>query len=322
MSEIVHDGWRVRGALLPAIEQVRWQRVTTLAREIRPTLDTRAPATTEMLAALVRSSEAADEETGRASLVELEALVCRLVPGCTDTLRRRAAKLFPQLAPERAEKVAEDLLAVPDPDEPLIVLDTETTGLVAGEHQVIEVYALRVHRDDQDSLHRLVRLEPGAVVDDRALAVNGLSPRSAAFLREAVSLRQVIEELDAWIGHSATIVAHNASFDRRMLVADAARVGLELRRARWFCTKLWAQALQRSGAMPPVGARLTDLCAHFGIVNTDAHRAQGDVEATLAVFEALRDLDEAHERSLIEERSRALSLSAPTEQPKKKRRAA
>ncbi len=323
MNELVHDGWRSRRGVARSALLERLDRLAALGREIRPQIDVRSPEATRLLGILVRASEAACDEHATQVLADLERMLLSLAKDLPDSYRRRLAKALPALAPRSSATLLEDFLEAPDPEQPLIVLDTETTGLVAGECQVIEVYALRV-QDGQpgvDELHRLVLLEPGARVDATALAVNGMDPYSAEHLRDAVSLHQVIEELDAWIGNGATIVAHNASFDRRMLEADARRVGLELCRAKWFCTKLWAQALQRRGAMPAIGARLADLCAHFGIVQADAHRAKGDVEATLAVFDALRRVDEAYEEAQRAEQTRGLVLAPPTKvEPKSKKK--
>lgn len=84
-------------------------------------------------------------------------------------------------------------------------------------------------------------------------------------------------------------VAHNAAFDGAFLKAWLPK-GL-WHRHRLLCTKKLAQALApESGRFS-----LHQLCAHFGIVNTRAHRALQDAEATAELLGHLMERAEARE---------------------------
>ena len=82
-------------------------------------------------------------------------------------------------------------------------------------------------------------------------------------------------------------VAHNAAFDGAFLKAWLPQ-GI-WHRHRLLCTKKLAKALA-----PEVGRySLHQLCAHFGIVNTRAHRALADAEATAELLQHLMERAEA-----------------------------
>lgn len=195
-------------------------------------------------------------------------------------------------APVRSDTPA--LFAEPPPAAPAamlcpegtrVYLDTETTGLEAGAHQVIELAAVT---DDGAEFVERIRLERGAKVSHQAMAVNGISLTGREW-RDARPLADALDAFVRWLPSDAVLVAHNAAFDRRMLEADAARVGVPWVNAPWFCTKLWADNLRALGLCDARGAKLADLCAWCGASNDGAHRALADVLRLREVFAALRE---------------------------------
>jgi len=195
----------------------------------------------------------------------------------TDT---KTASLF---AAEPAPVLAQPARIVPPAGE-LVFVDTETTGLKAGAHQVIEIGAMT---SEGAEFVALVRLERGAEVSPDAMRINGIDLRGREWRESAVSLRDALDSFVRWLPTGAVLVAHNAAFDRRMLEGDAARVGVDWPTVEWFCTKTWADDLRKRGALACADSKLHTLCAHYGIPNDGEHRALADVVRMARVFDEL-----------------------------------
>ena len=158
-----------------------------------------------------------------------------------------------------------------------IALDLETTGLDPLAHEIIEIGLVRFSAGEpQERRAWLVR--PERPLPPEGLAVSGISREELARAPRLVEvLPGVLEELAG-----ATVVAHNAPFDRAFLAAAARRLGLRLPRARWVDTLALARALwpRRSGYS------LAALKKELGLPG-QGHRALPDAEAAGWVFLAL-----------------------------------
>lgn len=178
------------------------------------------------------------------------------------------------------------------------IFDTETTGL-ARTDRVIELAAawvdLATGRVEQDEASRpLVRatlLDPGMPIPAAATKVHGIRDRDVC---GKSTLDKVLPGFLRFVG-DGPLVAHNASFDMRMLRREAERLGLRLPgRVPVYCTQKLARAL-----LPKETSKaLASVAAQCGVEQRKgAHRALADVETTGAVLAALiaragRDLRE------------------------------
>ncbi len=175
------------------------------------------------------------------------------------------------------------------PEGELVFVDTETTGLKAGAHQVIEIGAMT---SEGAEFVACVKLWPGAEVDPGAMRINGIDLRGRQWRTEAVALDEALRAFVRWLPTGAVLVAHNAAFDRRMLEGDAARVGVEWPSVEWFCTKQWADDLRKRGVLATLDSKLHTLCERFGVPNDGEHRALADVVRMARVYEAMAELEE------------------------------
>ncbi|RTL30252.1 MAG: 3'-5' exonuclease [Rhodocyclaceae bacterium] len=190
--------------------------------------------------------------------------------------------------------------AVSPPAADLLWLDTETTGLLLGTHQVIELACLRTDRagaNARDGYSTLVLLEPWSMVDRRALAVSGLNPHSPAFRASARPMREVLGEL-ARRCEGAELAGHNVSFDRRMLAAHYEQCGLDVPEALRESapvtdTQPLAREARKRGRIATKSVALGAVATALGITAGAAHRAAGDVGTALRVFRALKKLEAA-----------------------------
>lgn len=169
---------------------------------------------------------------------------------------------------------------------PIVVLDTETTGLSpAMGHRIVEVAAVRLEGWQSTGTFTAL-VNPGRPMDPGASRVNGIYDDD---LTDAPPFTTIANQLHS-ILDGAVIVAHNARF-------DAAFVGMEYDRLRyqvqggeevpeiknpWLCTLQLARRLfyfDRNS--------LGHVAHSLGVRTGRAHRALNDVHTTIAVLKQM-----------------------------------
>jgi DNA helicase-2/ATP-dependent DNA helicase PcrA len=164
----------------------------------------------------------------------------------------------------------------------LVVLDTETTGLNPEEDEVIEIGAVRLRGgrwsgDPADTLSLLIQ---NTVPVGASEAVHHLS--DARLAADGAPAADALGALATFIG-DLPIAGHNIGFDRRMLRAHAARLGLDLPLPVRLDTVDAARRL-----LPGLpDHRLGTLVAALGLSSPATHRALDDVRATVDLMQAL-----------------------------------
>lgn len=152
----------------------------------------------------------------------------------------------------------------------VLLTDCETTGL-SSKDEPIEVALLLVSQREGSTEYVVEdsytgRQEPAVPIHPRAQAVHGLS---IADLRGTSFDRARIGEL---LNRSDVLVAHNASFDARML----AKVDPQFLRKPWRCS------LRQGSWSSEIGGRSLDaICDHYGVTRDKAHSAPSDAAALL-----------------------------------------
>jgi DNA polymerase-3 subunit epsilon len=157
------------------------------------------------------------------------------------------------------------------------VLDFETTGLFPGGHdRVIEVAVVHVSADGRIEGRWETLVNPG-----RNLGRQDIHRVRAADVLNAPTFAEVAPRLVALLA-GRVLVAHNASFDTRFLLAELERAGY------WPTTgvvTLCTMQLARD-FLPGTGRALADCCAAYDIDLDGAHRASVDAEATARLLGA------------------------------------
>ncbi len=167
-------------------------------------------------------------------------------------------------------------------DVPVVVLDTETTGLspVMG-HRIVEIGAIRMEGwREVGRLNYLVN--PGRPIDAGASRVNGIFDEDVA---DAPPFSTIAPELQQLLD-GALIVAHNAQFDAGFLGLEFALLNNELTahpvRNPWLCT------LQLSRRFFYFGRNnLGNVARQLGVRTGRAHRALGDAYTTAEIFKRM-----------------------------------
>lgn len=177
----------------------------------------------------------------------------------------------------------------------LLWIDTETTGRSPSVNQIVEVAIAITDLDGRALLEPrgvLVAIEPWSTNDPQAIAIHGIDWRTPEFKRAAKSLRDVTERVSARI-EGRRVAGHNVSFDVGFIRASAERSGLPVRPeldAPTLDTLTMARSLKKRGLLRVDSCSLIALRAHFGLGHT-AHRATGDVAATIEIYRRLRALE-------------------------------
>jgi DNA polymerase III epsilon subunit family exonuclease len=158
----------------------------------------------------------------------------------------------------------------------LVCLDTETATLQGPPH-LLELGAVRVV-DGEISDHFCEFVLPMVEIDPEATRIHGIE---AADVRNADPAPAVLERFAAWLGDD-WMVAHNASFDARVLAFEFARAG----RAPPTQPLLDTLRLARKLLPEAPDHKLETLAAHLGLEEDEHHRALPDAVWCWKVLEA------------------------------------
>jgi DNA polymerase-3 subunit epsilon len=161
-----------------------------------------------------------------------------------------------------------------------IVFDTETTGLDPYQgDRLVEVGCIElVNRFPTGKVFHCY-FYPERDMPEQAFKVHGLS---IEFLRDKPLFADKVDELIAFLGDDAALVAHNAMFDLGFLNAELDRAGREgVARERIVDTLLLARRKH-----PGASNRLDDLCTRYSIDNSrrTKHGALLDAELLAEVY--------------------------------------
>jgi DNA polymerase-3 subunit epsilon len=156
-------------------------------------------------------------------------------------------------------------------DQPIVMLDFETTGLSpAMGDRITEVAALRIV--DGKVTERYVSLiNCNARIPSFITSLTGISQQ---MVDDAPPVRRVLPELLDFIG-SDTLSAHNASFDEKFLVAEADRLGLAPAHKALVCSLKLSRRLFPGMPSYKLGVLSSQLGIRF---RSAAHRAESDAE--------------------------------------------
>jgi DNA polymerase-3 subunit epsilon len=175
-----------------------------------------------------------------------------------------------------------DVLAQPLAACTFVVVDLETTGLGVSPQGIIEIGAARVTggrvvEEFQQLVNPETRVPP---------FITGLTGIDDAMLADQPRIAAVWPRFAAFVGDDV-LVAHNATFDLGFLNAAAMLYGGGALSNAHLCTLKLARRL-----LPELRRRGIDaLAAHFGIPQSDRHRALGDVRITVEIlFQLLEHL--------------------------------
>jgi DNA polymerase III epsilon subunit len=168
-------------------------------------------------------------------------------------------------------------------DIPLVVLDTETTGLSPKQgHRVVEIGAVRFENGKQTAEFSQL-LYPQRKMDPRASRINGITD---ADLAGQPAFADIAPELLALLD-GAVLVAHNAPFDAGFLGMEFYINGYQIE-SGGVPSNPWACTLQLARRHFYFGRNnLSHIARQMGIRMGRAHRALTDVYMTAEIFKRM-----------------------------------
>ena len=171
-------------------------------------------------------------------------------------------------------------------DRPLSVIDVETTGLDPRKNAMIEVGVVKLSADtleEIDTYSSLIKLDPTALVEPRAMAVNRIN---TADLETSPELKDVMICVSHFI-MGTVLTGHNVQFDRGFLMAAFEKAGVQCPQIEYHSldTASLAWPLLRQGKVP--GVSLKHLADYFNLSRENEHRALFDARRTAALLRIL-----------------------------------
>ena len=184
-----------------------------------------------------------------------------------------------------------------------LFFDTETTGLprswkapitdLDNWPRMIQLAYLLSDSDGNRASGGDFIIKPvGFTIPDEAARIHGISTERAE--KEGKDLRAVLQEFQSAVSQAKCLVAHNISFDEKIVGAEFLRNKMEdgLPAKRKICTM---QSATNYCALPgPYGykwPKLTELhCKLFQKGFEEAHNAAADIAATMKCFWELKRL--------------------------------
>lgn len=172
-----------------------------------------------------------------------------------------------------------------------VILDIETTGGQFNQEGITEVAMYKF--DGHKVIDQFISLvNPERPIQPFVIKLTGINN---AMLRSAPKFYEVAKRIIE-ITQDSIIVAHNASFDYRILRMEFSRLGYDFRRETLCTVELSKKLLPEQNSYS-----LGKLVRSLGIPMSDRHRASGDAQATVKLFKLLlsKDSDKQILKSLI-----------------------
>nr|WP_314897583.1 exonuclease domain-containing protein [uncultured Flavobacterium sp.] len=161
------------------------------------------------------------------------------------------------------------------------ILDIETTGGQFNEEGITEIAIYKF--DGHEVVDQFISLvNPEIPIQPFVVKLTGINN---AMLRSAPKFFEVAKRIIE-MTNDCVIVAHNASFDYRILRTEFRRLGYDFE-ARTLCTVELAKKLIPEQQSYSLGK----LVRALGIPMADRHRASGDAMATVKLFKMLLEKD-------------------------------
>ena len=171
------------------------------------------------------------------------------------------------------------------------ILDIETTGGQYNEEGITEIAIYKF--DGHEVVDQFISLvNPEIPIQPFVVKLTGINN---AMLRSAPKFYEVAKRIIE-ITQDCVIVAHNASFDYRILQTEFRRLGFDFKKPT-LCTVELSKKLLPGHHSYSLGKLVREL----GIPMADRHRATGDAMATVKLFKMLlaKDLEKEIVKSYI-----------------------
>ena len=175
----------------------------------------------------------------------------------------------------------------PNDDLEYVAFDLETTGLTKND-RIIEI--------------GFVAFKNGNVLEEWSTLINpvrdvgksNIHGITASMVSTAPLFEDIINDIFRLI-NGRVLVAHNLSFDARMLIREFNRANTQGEIGKGFCTMVASRRVLAGS-----GDSLSATCAELGIPTINAHSALGDARMTMQIFHHLLEDDQEVSPAAVE----------------------
>lgn len=155
------------------------------------------------------------------------------------------------------------------------IIDIETTGLSKNYNHITEIAAVKFDGNEIIG-ERETLINPGVRIPRNIVNITGIDDE---MVRYSPTVQEVLPEFIEFMWDDV-FVAHNISFDHGFIQENLSKRYDYRMHNKKLCTKKLANRIAHHLPSKSLG----NLCQHYGITNTTAHRAMSDVLATLEVL--------------------------------------
>ncbi|UZO80085.1 exonuclease domain-containing protein [Aquimarina sp. ERC-38] len=180
------------------------------------------------------------------------------------------------------------------------IIDVETTGNGINGNRITEICIVVLQEDKV--IHKFTSL----VNPERNIPafITGLTGIDNDMVRDAPKFFEIAQEI-VELTEGAIFIAHNVTFDYNVVRGEFKRLGYTYTRKK-LCTVRLSRKL-----IPGMHSySLGKLCTSLAIPLSNRHRAEGDTDATVLLFQKLLDIDKDQETitSFLNARSKEATL--------------
>ncbi len=158
-----------------------------------------------------------------------------------------------------------------------VAFDTETTGVWAPAHRLVEIGAIKFRLDtrDTETFHSLIR--PDRAIPGEVIEIHGITDDMVASAPDAET---VLKDFMAFCGPQSVLIAHNVTFDISFIACELERCGQS------FSDNLFLDTLDIYQRLCPEleSYSLLSLAQHFSLASKQEHRALGDAALVHRLF--------------------------------------
>jgi len=170
-------------------------------------------------------------------------------------------------------------VSLDDIPEIFVVIDIETTGLSPFEDEIIEIGAIRVHKDSDQHQTYQALIKPTKKITPEITEINAITNEMVE--KDGIPLKDALEGLQQFIG-DLHVIAYNLDFDKEFINIAAERLGMNKIIKRGRCMLKIARK-----AWPGLKSyKLTEVARMLGHSTEGMHRALADCLATAYVYMA------------------------------------
>ena len=167
-------------------------------------------------------------------------------------------------------------LASPSSQMEYVAFDVETTGLYKND-RIVEI-GFVAFRDGK------IREEWSTLLNPlRDIGKSNIHGITSSMVSTAPLFEDVINDVFRMI-NGRVLIAHNLSFDARMLIQEFNRANTQGEIGKGFCTMVASRRLLAGS-----GDSLAATCAELGVETVKAHSALGDARMTMQIFQKLME---------------------------------